>query len=223
MRIEEAKHIGNLVKRFTENKEIRLLNVGSSTEEFRKKISPHIDAEIFSPLKKFDVVVTHFDLKEDVGVDISGDIFDINTQIKLKSVHPNLILACNLLEHLNKEKREEFPLVMDRIIEEEGMIIITVPYSYPLHLDPIDTYYRPSPSELCLLFPEYDLIDSSLIVSSTYFSELKKMSLNSKLKIFARVLTPFYKPRTWLCIIHRFFWLFRPYIVSCVALQKSKN
>ncbi len=220
MRIEEAKYIGELVKRYTDDNEVRLLNIGSSTKDFRSKVSPYIDAEIFSPLEGLNVEITHFDLKDEEGVDISGDIFDSKIQENLKAVNPNLILACNLLEHLDLGLREEFPSVIDRIIEKEGVIIITVPYSYPLHFDPIDTYYRPSPDELCLLFPQYDVIESTRIVSSNYLSEFRKSGLNEKLKIIARVFTPFYRPRTWLCIMHRFLWLFRPYIVSCVALKK---
>jgi hypothetical protein len=220
MRIEEAKYIGDLVKRFTDNKEVRLLNVGSSSEDFRKKIGPYIDEEIFAPIKKLNVKVTHFDLKDEEGVDIAGDIFDSAIQEKLKNLRPNLILACNLLEHLKQDMREQFPSIIDRIIGGNGIIIITVPHSYPLHLDPIDTYYRPSLEDLDLLFPEYDLIDSSIIVSSNYFSEFQALNLFAKLKIIVRIFTPFYKPKTWLCIMHRLFWLFRPYLVSCVALQK---
>lgn len=221
MRIEEAKYIGKLVKSFAEKKELKLLNIGSSTEKFRKNISPHINAEIFTPLEKLNVEVTHFDLKDDVGIDISGDIFDPKIQEALKAVKPNLILVCNLLEHLQKDMREEFPLVIDRILEKGGVIIITVPFSYPLHLDPIDTYYRPSPDELCSLFPQYNMTDSNVVVSSDYLSEFRKLGLFATLKIIARVFTPFYKPRTWLCIAHRFLWLFRPYKISCVALQKK--
>lgn len=221
MRIEEAKYIGELVKRYTDNKDVRLLNIGSSTKDFRSKISPYIDEEIFSPLESSSVEVTHFDLKDEEGVDISGDIFDSKIQESLKKVRPNLILACNLLEHLEQGLREKIPLIIERIIDEGGVVIITVPYSYPLHLDPIDTYYRPSPEELHFLFPQYNLIDSSLIVSSNYFSEFRELVLREKLKIIARVFTPFYRPKTWLCIVHRLFWLFRPYVVSCVALQKK--
>ena len=220
MRIEEAKYIGKLLKQYIGNEEFRLLNIGSSTEKFRKEISPHIDAEIFAPIENSNIEITHFDLKDDVGVDISGDIFDLKTQEKLKEVRPDFILACNILEHLEKDMREKFSSIMDLIIENGGVIIITVPHSYPLHLDPIDTYYRPSPDELCLLFPQYELIDSRLIVSSNYLSEFRRMGLNEKLKIIARVFTPFYRPRTWLCIVHRFLWLFRPYLVSCVAMRK---
>jgi hypothetical protein len=221
MRIEEAKYIGELIKKYKSKEEVSLLNIGSSTEDFRKNIKPHIDAELFSPLKNLNIKITHFDLKDDDGVDISGDIFDSNTQIKLKLVRPSLILACNILEHLEKDMKDHFPKIMDEILEDDGIIIVTVPYSFPLHLDPIDTYYRPSPEELRLLFPHYDLLNEKIIVSTNYFSDFRAFSVFLKLRIIVRVFTPFYKPKNWLCAIHRFFWFFRPYLVSCVVLQKK--
>jgi len=220
MRIEEAKYIGNLVKRFIDTKEGRLLNIGSSTEEYRKITSPYIDAEIFAPLNNLNIKITHFDLKNEKGVDIAGDIFDSKIQNTLEVLKPNLIMACNLLEHLEQDMRKEFPQIINRLFDKEGILIITVPYSYPLHLDPIDTFYRPSPKELSSLFANYEVLDSTIINSSTFFDEFLKYNLFYKLKTMIRIFTPFYKFKVWLCLMHRLMWLFRPYKITCVALKK---
>ena len=92
MRLEEAKHIEFLLKKFTGNKtksEV-LLNLGSSTGDFRKIQQPHINSYVFQPLKESIYKTIHFDLKSDEGVDISGNIFDLETQKTLKKI--NLVL-----------------------------------------------------------------------------------------------------------------------------------
>lgn len=221
MRIEEAKYIRKLLKKHTNDSKITLLNLGSSTKHFRKIEQPHIDSEIFYPLKELNYKIVHFDLKDADGVDISGNIFDLKIQKKLQTIRPNLLLVCNLLEHLEQTMRKNLPLIIDDIIADNGMLIITVPYSYPLHLDPIDTYYRPSPKQISQLFPNYEMIDGSVITSRTFFSEYVKYDLSLKIKLAIRVFIPFYKFKSWLCLAHRMLWLFRPYKISCVILRKK--
>ncbi len=223
MRIEEAKYVGELASKLTKSGKGLVLNMGSGTGHFRKIEQPHIHDEIFAPFENTNVQVIHSDLKDQEGVDISGDIFDPDVQRQVQYLRPSLVLVCNLMEHLQEDMRGRLPAALDSIIDACGVVIITVPYSYPLHFDPIDTYYRPSPEDLCLLFPSYELIDKKVIVSSTFFPELRQLSLRAKLKLAARILVPYYRPRTWLCIVHNFFWLFRPYKVSCVTLKKPEE
>ncbi len=140
MRIEEAKYVGELVRKLTANGKGPVLNLGSSSGHFRKIDQPHIHDEIFAPLEKSNVKVIHSDLKDQEGVDISGDIFDPDIQWKLRQLRPSLVLVCNLMEHLQEDMRGRLPAALDSIIDPGGVGIITVPYSYPLHFDPIDTY-----------------------------------------------------------------------------------
>ena len=222
MRVEEAKYVGEKVKQLILGDKVVVLNLGSSTNNFRKNTQPHIHKNIFAPLEELNVRVVHSDLKELDGVDISGDVFDPETQEKLRKLNPNVVLACNIMEHLEKDVRNKFPQILSNIVKLGGVVILTVPYSYPLHLDPIDTYYRPSPAEIASLFPSFDTIDSQVLASTSYFAELSKQKIKEKLKLIIRIFLPFYKPMTWLCIVHRFLWLFRPYKVSCVILKKSE-
>ena len=59
------------------------------------------------------------------------------------------VLCCNILEHV--ADREAFARVCDQILSPGGTIVVSVPQSYPLHMDPIDTYYRPMPAEIAQL------------------------------------------------------------------------
>lgn len=148
MRKEEAEYIGGLLLELTNNNSGPVLNLGSSTKEFREVVKPHIDNNLFKPLKKKGINVVHSDLKSASGVDISGSIFDKETQGKLKDVKPSVIMLCNLLEHLEPEQLHSIPSVINEIAPPGGYVIVSVPYSYPLHYDPIDNYFRPSPEKL---------------------------------------------------------------------------
>ena len=220
MRKEEAAHVGAVALDLAGKGAQPVLNIGSSTAHFRSVEQPHIHAEIFGPLQRAGVRVIHSDLKEADGVDIAGDIFDPAVQRRLGSLHPRLLLACNLMEHLEPKARATLPDAFDRILAPGGFILITVPHSYPLHFDPIDTYYRPSPTELRALFPAYRAVEARVIESSSYLPELRSLAPRAKLRLAARALVPFYRPMQWLGLVHRFLWIARPYKVSCVVLQK---
>ncbi|MDA7579212.1 hypothetical protein N8725_01155 [Alphaproteobacteria bacterium] len=223
MRLEEAKHIEFLLNEYTgkKTKPEVLLNLGSSTGDFRKVQQPHIERYVFQPLKRSIYKTIHFDIKSDEGVDISGNIFDPETQNTLKKIKPSIIMCCNLLEHLEESLRNEIQNILDMLLEKNGILLITVPYSYPLHFDPIDTYFRPSPQELSKLFPNYRIIDESIIMSSRFIDEFLAYSLLFKIRTLVRLFTPFYKFKEWKAQVHRLLWLFRNYKISCVMLIKN--
>jgi hypothetical protein len=223
MRLEEAQHIQYIIDKYTGNntKSEVLLNLGSSTGRFRKIQQPHIDRYVFQPLDKSIYQTIHFDLKSEDGIDLSGNIFDVEVQHTLKKTKPTIIMCCNLLEHLEEDLRNNIQNIFDFLLEKGGMLLITVPYSYPLHLDPIDTYYRPSPEQISELFPNYDRIDESIISSSSFMDDFLKYSLYWKIRTLVRLFAPFYKYKEWRALIHRCLWLFRKYKISCVLLKKN--
>ncbi len=54
-----------------------LLNIGSSTLEFRTQIQPYIEQNIFGPLRaRNSDGVYHLDIKSAPGVDLVGDLLD---------------------------------------------------------------------------------------------------------------------------------------------------
>ena len=148
-----------------------LLNLGSSTGHFREVIQPHIERELFEPLREAGVQVVHCDLKDDEGVDLAGDILDPGVMRRLKTGGFKCILLSNLLEHVRD--REAVAVACEEIVGPGGFILATVPSSYPFHADPIDTYYRPSPTELAKTFAKSELLIGEEVAEPTYAEELK--------------------------------------------------
>ena len=127
-----------------------LLNLGSSTRAFREATKPHIQRELFGPLAAAGVAVVHSDLKQADGVDVAGDILDPAVLRDLKARGFRCVLCANLLEHVRD--RAAVAAACEEIVGPGGLILATVPSSYPYHADPIDTGFRPSPAELAGLF-----------------------------------------------------------------------
>lgn len=218
MRVEEAIWIGDRLRDLRPN---AVLELGSSTEDFRKRRHPHIDHYIHAPLRANGARTVHADLKPDPGVDIVGDIYDPHVQAKLASVSAEVVLCCNMFEHVLDRPR--LASIIDGIIPAGGHLILTVPHSCPFHLDPIDTYYRPTPEEAAALFPGYQVQASTIVKSATYAQELLAKPTRAPYMLAKRV---WWLMKVWMPwerykeLNHRLFWLFRPYRMSCVLLRK---
>jgi hypothetical protein len=220
MRKGEAKYVRLLLDKFSSDTISPCINIGSSTLEFRTQRQPHIHRELFQPLEEKGVEVFHIDIKEDVGVDIVGDIMGGETFEHIRSKNPKLMLCCNLLEHVSH--REEFARQLIALMPKGGLLFVTVPSSYPLHFDPIDTYFRPDPDELSALFRELDIVSSETVADTTYLDDLlekygpigtTKFILKSFVKFFF-----FWRGRRFYeKHYHRFLWLFRVYRVTIMV------
>lgn len=219
MRIEEAAWIAGTLRRLRGARVV--LNLGSGSRRFREVSKPHIDREIFRPLAAAGARIVHADLKAGDGVDVSGDLFDPAVQHRLRALRADAVLACNILEHLEPALRERFPAILDSLLAPGGVLVLTVPYSYPYHADPIDTLYRPSPDELCGLFPRYEVLGEKIVDSSSYGAEFVAGGPLRMARKVVRMLFPFVRPRRWLSHAHRMLWLFRPYRVSGVVLRRA--
>jgi hypothetical protein len=217
MRRQEAAWIGENLRKFGDVRSV--LNLGSGTRHFRVVSKPYIDREIFDPLVKRGARVVHADLKAGEGIDVSGDLFDGAVQARLRDLRPDAVLACNIMEHLPKALRGGFPTALDTVLAAGGVLVITVPYSYPYHADPIDTMYRPSPQELCACFPGYQVLEARTIESESYGDEFVAGGPWRMARKLVRLLFPF-PPKRWFSHAHRMLWLFRPYVLSAVVLRK---
>lgn len=124
-------------------------NIGSSSLVFRTVIQPHIHNNIIAPIEKSGAHVVNIDLKKDEGVDVIGDITLPTFGDQFRNQF-DLVLCTNLLEHV-----VDINLVVQNLIKavkNTGYILITVPFKYRLHYDPIDNGFRPTPNEIASLF-----------------------------------------------------------------------
>jgi SAM-dependent methyltransferase len=222
MRVSEARAIGAALAKLPADSIAPCLNVGSSTGEFRTVAQPHIDRFIFAALRDRGVRVIHADIKAAPGVDLVGDVYDPAFKAEVTAIGPRLVICSNLLEHL--EDRDGFMDFCRDVLAPGGHMLLTVPCSYPYHLDPIDTGYRPTPAELEALFPGYAVEWSEEVADSTYWDELKVQNAGQWGRFVASLakapwLAIANRPR-FLSRYHRLLWLFRRYSVSCVLVRK---
>ena len=197
-----------------------LLNLGSSTRRFREVIKPHIEAELFAPLREAGVKVVHSDLKEAEGVDFSGDILDPEVRRGLQGMGFKCVLLSNLLEHVRD--REAVAAACEEIVGPGGYILATVPSSYPYHGDPIDTYYRPSPAELASVFGRSESLLAEEVAELTFAEDLKARGLTVAGELMRTVLWAlvfFVRPRSAAARLHRWLWYSKPRRVAIALLQ----
>ena len=215
MRPEEAAYIGEILAAHPVHKISPALELGSSSLRFRTVEKPHIAREIHTRLASLSAQLITSDMKSGEGVDISGDIYDAVVQQRLINVGARCLLCCNILEHVTD--RSAFAEICDRLLSPGGLLVVSVPQSYPYHPDPIDTYYRPKLGELADLFPGYAVLHAHTVISTTYLQDagligVLRAGLRSALLRGGWELT---KGRA-----HRLLWTFRPYRQSVVVLQK---
>lgn len=151
MRPNEVRIIGALLQQQNAGAISPCLNLGSSIGRFRTEEQPHIDQFIFAPLRDSGIQVIDADIKEAEGVDLVGDIYDPATIDAIHELSPASVLCCNMFEHVMN--RQALASCISLMLQPGGLLIVTVPFSYPIHYDPIDTNFRPSPSEIHGLFP----------------------------------------------------------------------
>lgn len=201
-----------------------LLNLGSSTRHFREIAKPHIERELFAPLAKAGIAVFHSDLKQSDGVDLHGDILDPAIRAALKARGFRAILIANMLEHVRD--RGAVIAACEEIVGEGGLILATVPSSFPYHADPIDTLYRPSPSALAAAFQGSRVLLAEEVSGRTYREDMKARgsgfwkelgrTLGFGLIFFAR-------PKSFAARAHRWRWYRRPYRVSVALVLVSSS
>ncbi len=194
-----------------------VLNLGSSTGDFRARVQPVIDQLIFRPLAARGVPVVHADIKSDAGVDLVADILDEDGFARMQSVGARTILCSNVLEHV--PERARFMARLADLTPPGGTLIVTVPSSYPYHPDPIDNRFRPTLAELRGCFPELDLVDGAVVSGPTL---LQEFIAGPELlpRRLASSLMPFPRPGRWLSSLDRWRWLFRAYTAAYAVLVR---
>jgi hypothetical protein len=197
-----------------------LLNLGSSTGAFRTVEKPHIDAELFAPLRQAGIEVIHCDLKPAPGVDIAGDILDPALQRVLVSKGFRCVLLSNLLEHV--ADRAAVAAACETIAGPGGLVLATVPSSFPFHADPIDTGYRPTPEALAALFGNSAPVVAEEVDGPTYRERMRQRGVTPVGELLRTVLWTLaapLRPKSARARLSRWRWYGRPYRVSVVLLR----
>lgn len=145
-----------------------VLILGSSSKTFREIIQPYIYQNVYLALEKKNCNIVNVDLKEEEGVDISVDITKKEFIAKLQIMKADLIICSNLLEHIID--RDIFIDSVSAILKKDGMLIASVPYSYPYHSDPIDTLYRPTVSKLGNDFKMFQMLNGEIVKSGMLYN-----------------------------------------------------
>lgn len=201
-----------------------LLNLGSSTRRFREIVQPHIAHDLFEPLKRAGIAVFHSDLKEGGGIDLAGNVLDPGVRRELKAKGFRCILLANLLEHVRD--RNAVAAACEDILGPGGLILASVPFSYPYHADPIDTYYRPSPPELGTLFTRSRVVLAEELTAQPYAEDLRARG-TTVWKEAARTalwsLIALARPKGAASRLHRWRWYSRPYRISIVLLEVRRS
>ncbi|HRI21819.1 MAG TPA: hypothetical protein PLA68_12740 [Panacibacter sp.] len=152
----------------------KVANTGASSAFFREKIQPHINDCVILPVIGNGWTVVHIDLKQHDGVDIVADIANDLFGRQYKDQFA-LTLCTNMLEHV-----DDISIAADNLLAAtvlNGYILITVPYKYKLHYDPVDNGFRPSPEQIAELFPykSVQVLDSAVItISEKAYYSVKK-------------------------------------------------
>ncbi len=194
-----------------------VLNIGSSTRQFREHDQPWVHRTLVAPLEQRGIRVVHLDFRDGDGIDIRADMLSDADFERIKATGPRSILCCNVLEHVEEPKK-----LAERCIELVGpcgFIFITVPHSYPFHRDPIDTLYRPSPDRLAELFPGARLVHGEIIdVGESLRDEVKKRPWILLRPLF-RFPVPFLGWAKWKRSMGKLYWLFHNYEVTGAVFQ----
>lgn len=201
-----------------------LLNLGSSTREFRELAKPHIQRALFGPLAAAGIAVFHSDLKPADGVDLAGDILDPAVRSALKARGFRALLLSNVLEHVRD--RAAVAAACEDIVGRGGLILATVPSSFPYHADPIDTGYRPSPAELAGVFAGSTPLLAEEVVGRTYREDMKARGSTlgkEAARTLLAALIAFARPKSFAAKAHRWRWYRRRYRVSVALVAVSSG
>lgn len=216
---EEAQWLANAIYSLNPDSVFPMLNIGSSSQSFREQEQPWIDEMLFKPAREKGYSIIHTDIKNDVGVDIVGDLNDAEFLQQILQLNIKSVLCSNLLEHINNP--EELCQKISFIIPIGGYLFVTVPYQFPYHRDPIDTMFRPNVEELSDVFPELKMLEGQIVQGGLLVQATSTPPLLYTLAMFIRVLLPIYQPLRWFDSVRYTIWLFRQISVNCAVLIKK--
>jgi len=213
----EATWLEKLLRQWAPERLSPLLNVGSSTREFRETTQPWTDRQLFRPLRQRGIELVHLDSRDGDGIDIRADILSDADLPRIKAFGPKAILCCNILEHVREP--ETLARRCIEIVGPKGLIFVTVPLSYPHHRDPIDTMYRPGPDDLAGLFRPATMLKGEIVdVGESYRGQVKRRPW-ILLRHALRFPFPFIGFEGWKRSMAKLYWLTNNYRITGAVFE----
>jgi hypothetical protein len=166
MYIQESEWLGRRLASLPSDELFPMLNVGSSTEEYRTIMQPWIDQNILAPIRKRGGKVYHMDMKEARGVDSVGDLLDREFLDRIAQMKVRSVMVSSLFQHVTN--RHEVSDALLSIVPPGGYIIVSGPKSFPYCPDPIDAMFRPTIEEMHKHFPGTEIVTSAIIDSGNW-------------------------------------------------------
>jgi hypothetical protein len=195
-----------------------LLNLGSGSAAVREAVQPWIEHQLFCPLRARGVDVIHVDMRAEPGVDVQADLTDPADVLRLSGLRPRALLCCNLLEHVvEPERLARHCLAM---LAADGLVFVTVPFSYPYHRDPIDTMFRPEPLELAGIFAGARLINGTILGTGECYGDAVRQRPWLLFRHLARFPVPFLSLEKWRRSMAKLYWLAAEYRISCAVFER---
>jgi hypothetical protein len=214
----EARWLRGALDAFPPERLSPLLNLGSSSAAVRKSVQPWTDHELFRPLRHRGVEIVHVDMRQSAGVDVQVDLTDAVDVRRLAAFQSKALLCCNLLEHVPEPERLARNCL--GLLPKGGLLFVTVPFSYPHHRDPIDTMYRPSPSELADLFAGARMLEGLILGAGASYRDAIRQRPWILLRHILRFPVPFLSFEKWKRSMARLYWLVAEYRISCAVFEK---
>ena len=218
MNVLESQWLGQRLASIPDDELFPLLNVGSSTLEFRTQTQPYIDENVFAPLRKRGGKVYHLDIKPAPGVDIVGDLLDPAFLEQIAKMHIRSAMISNLFEHVTI--RQEICDVVLKLLPENGYLFVSGPHDYPYHADPIDTLFRPDVREIHAHFPGTKIVDSAIIDSGNWRQWNQAERGRPLFRTLVRLLVPFYRPKKWWELVRQAPYILKHITAFAVVLKK---
>lgn len=197
MQVLESQWLGRQLARVPDEELFPLLDIGSSTLEYRTQQQPYIQENLYAPLEKRAGRIWSADIKAAPGVDFTGDLLDPRFEAQLAALQVPSALVLNILQHVLDPPA--FCRAVQRIVRPGGIVFLSGPHRFPRHFDPIDNRFRPDVLDVLALFPGATLVDSAIIDAGNWRqwnpAERGGRGLSRTL---ARACLPFYRPSKWL-------------------------
>jgi len=197
MQVLESQWLGSRLARVSDAELFPLLDIGSSTLEYRTRRQPYIQENVYAPLERRGGRIWSADIKAAPGIDFTGDVLDPRFEEQLAGLRVRSALVLNILQHVADPRA--FCRAVQRIVRPGGLVFLSGPHRFPPHFDPIDNRFRPDVPEVVALFERATLVDSAILDAGNWREwNPQERGGRGLSRTLVRACLPFYRPSKWL-------------------------